>query len=227
MAAAVTLYQSTIGKKVIMAVSGLILVGFVVAHIFGNLKIFEGREKFNNYGLFLRSVGAPLFANESLLWVARLVLLAAVGLHMLMAYQLVQRNNAGRQVRYARTNRVQASYASLTMRWGGVIILLFIVYHLLDLTFGVVNPAYEYGDIYNNVIASFSNPLVSIFYIVSMFAVGSHLYHGVWSMFQTLGLNSRLYTRLLRWVSIGVAAVVVLGAISIPIAVLTGILQHQ
>lgn len=225
MAAAVILYRSTIGKKVVMAVSGLILVGFVIAHMFGNLKIYEGPEKFNNYGLFLRAVGAPIFGSEQLLWIARIVLLAAVGLHMLMAWQLTQRNNAGRQTRYARNNHVQASYASLTMRWGGVIVLLFIIYHLLDLTFGTTNPRYIHGDVYNNVVASFSNPIVSGFYIISMLALGLHLYHGVWSMFQTLGLNSRLYTRLLRWVSILIAVAIVVGNISIPIAVLTGIVQ--
>jgi succinate dehydrogenase / fumarate reductase, cytochrome b subunit len=225
MAAAVTLYRSTIGKKVVMAVSGLILVGFVIAHMFGNLKIYEGPEKFNTYGLFLRSVGAPLFGSEQLLWIARLVLIAAVVLHMLMAWQLVQRNNAGRQTRYAKNKHVQASYASLTMRWGGVIILLFIVWHILDLTLGAVHPNYIHGDVYNNVIVSFSNPIVSGFYIISMLALGLHLYHGVWSMFQSLGLNSRTYSQLLRWVAIIITAAVVIGNISIPVSVLTGILH--
>ncbi len=144
---------------------------------------------------------------------------------MMMAWQLVQRNNAGRQTRYAKNNYVQASYASLTMRWGGIIILLFIVYHILDLTLGAVNPNYIHGDVYHNVIASFSLWYVSAFYIVAMLALGLHLYHGVWSMFQTLGLNSRLYTRLLRWVSIIIAAAIVVGNISIPLAVLTGIVR--
>src|SRR3954470_10677963 len=121
MATAVGMYRSTIGKKVVMALTGVILFGFVVAHMLGNLKIFLGREHINEYGLFLRQVGAPVFGNEQLLWIARIVLLVSVVLHMVAAYQLVQINHQSRPVRYARPGVVQASYASRTMRWGGII----------------------------------------------------------------------------------------------------------
>src|SRR4029453_19322421 len=140
MTGALTLYRSSIGKKAIMAVSGLIGIGFLVLHMYGNLKIFEGPEYFNTYAAGLRELGAPIFGHGHLLWIARLVLLGAVGLHILMAYQLTRQdlNGRPRQMRYAVKKDVQASYASRTMRWGGVILLLFIVYHIMNLTLGWV-----------------------------------------------------------------------------------------
>jgi len=221
MVSAVTLYRSTIGKKVVMALSGLILVGFVVAHMAGNLKIFQGAEKINAYGVFLREVGDPILGHEQALWIARLVLLAAVGLHIVAAYQLTRLDQASRPVAYARKKR-QTSYASRTLRWGGVIILLFIIYHLLHFTTGQAHPDFREGDVYHNVVVGFQYWYVSAFYIAAMIALGFHLYHGVWSMFQTLGLNSVRYNSLLRGVAVVTALAVVLGNISIPIAVLAG-----
>jgi len=232
MAAALTLYRTTIGKKVVMAVTGLILVGFVVAHMVGNLKIYTGAEHLNAYAGFLREVGEPIFPRETLLWIARLVLLGSVGLHIGAAYQLTRLDKASRPERYA-MKKVTTNYASRTMRWGGVIITLFIVYHILHFTLGQVGYApgvFQHGDAndgyqtYANVVIGFQNPLVSGFYIVAMVALGLHLYHGTWSMFQTLGLNSKKWNGLWRGVAIAVAIAVVLGNISIPIAVLTGLL---
>jgi succinate dehydrogenase / fumarate reductase, cytochrome b subunit len=232
MAAALTLYRTTIGKKVVMAVTGLILVGFVVVHMIGNLKIFTGAEHLNAYAGFLRTVGEPIFPRETLLWIARIVLLGSVGLHIAAAYQLTRLDNASRPQRYA-VKKVTTNYASRTMRWGGVIILLFIIYHLLHFTLGQVGYApgvFVHGDAdhgyetYANVVYGFQNPLVSGFYILAMLALGLHLYHGTWSMFQTLGLNSKKWNGLWRGLAIAVALAVVLGNISIPIAVLAGIL---
>ena len=230
MTGALTLYRSSIGKKAIMALSGLIGIGFLVLHMYGNLKIFEGPEYFNAYAAGLRSLGAPLFGYSHLLWIARLVLLAAVILHVVMAYQLTRQDLGGRprQIRYAVKKDVQATYASRTMRWGGVLLLLFIIYHIMNLTLGVVgygSDGFHPEDAYGNVINSFSNPLATIFYVIAMLALGLHLYHGFWSMFQTLGLNSYRTDRLLRILAGLVSAVLTLGFIAVPLAVLFGVVQ--
>jgi succinate dehydrogenase / fumarate reductase cytochrome b subunit len=233
MVSTLTLYRSTIGKKVVMALTGLILVGFVVVHMLGNLKIFLGAEAINTYAGFLREVGEPLLPYETLLWIARLVLLASVVLHITAATQLTLLDRASRPQRYA-VKKVTTSYAARTMRWGGVIIVLFIIYHILHLTLGRVGyapGAYRPEDpnngfqVYSNIVNGFSVWPVSLFYIVAMLALGFHLYHGVWSMFQTLGWNSRKWDGLLRGLAIAIAVGVVVGNISIPIAVLTGILK--
>lgn len=224
MAAAVTIYRSTIGKKVIMALTGFILVGFVVIHMVGNLKAFTGAEHLNEYGRFLRTVGAPVLPNETLLWVARIVLLGSVVAHIWAATQLTLLDRASRPQRYAFHKKQQATYASLTMRWGGVIVLLFIIYHILHFTTGTVHPNYVPGDVYHNLVSGFQVWYVSLFYILAMIALGFHLYHGVWSMFQTMGWNSRTWNGALRGLAIAIALVVALGNISLPIAVLTGIL---
>ena len=222
MAAVLGLYRSSIGKKVVMALTGFVLVGFVIAHMVGNLKAFQGPEKLNAYGVFLRDVGGPIFGHEQLLWIVRLVLLASVVLHIVAAVQLAHGELAARPVRYAYHKKVQATYASRTMRWGGMIILLFVIYHLLHFTVGAAHPSFRSGDIYHNLVSGFQVWYVSAFYIAAMIALGLHLYHGVWSMFHTLGLNNRTYNRLLRGTAGVVAGAVALGNISIPVAVLVG-----
>ena len=225
MAAAVTFYRSSIGKKVVMALTGLIMIGFVIAHMVGNLHTFEGAAQLNNYAVFLRTVGGPVLSYEQALWLERIVLLAAFVLHIVAAYQLTHQDLASRPVSYARHKIVQATFASRTMRWGGVFILLFVIYHLLDFTFGTVHPNFRPGDVYANVVGGFQNPLVSAFYIVAMIVLGLHLYHGTWSVFQTLGINSAKYNPFFRWLSIIVAVVVAGGMISVPLAVLVGLVR--
>jgi succinate dehydrogenase / fumarate reductase cytochrome b subunit len=225
------LWHTTIGKKVVMAISGFILFLYVLVHMWGNLKIYQGCIEphpcaINEYGVFLREVGNPLFANQQLLWLVRVILLVAVILHIWAAISLTQRDLAARPTGYKERHNVQANYASLTMRWGGVIILLFVIFHVLDLTTGTVNSAFVEGDIYNNVVSTFSRPIVSLFYILAMAALGMHLYHGLWSMFQTLGLNSRRSQQLWRNFAIIAAVILVAGDISIPIAVMAGLIQH-
>jgi succinate dehydrogenase / fumarate reductase cytochrome b subunit len=224
MTAALTLYRSSIGKKAVMAITGLIGIGYLILHMTGNLKIFQGPEHFNEYAEFLRTIGSPVIPERGLLWVIRLVLLAAVALHVTAAYQLTRMDRAGRPVRYAQLRPVQQSFASRTMRWGGVILLLFIVYHLLHFTLGAVHPAFVQGDAYRNVVSGFQIWWVTIFYIAAMLALGLHLYHGFWSMFQTLGLNNVTYTTLLRGLSILVALGISVGFVAVPIAVLFGVL---
>ena len=218
-------YRSAVGKKAVMAVSGVILFGFVLGHMIGNLKLYEGPQLLNSYAGFLRSVGTPALPTEGLLTIARLVLLVAVVLHMWAAWQLTQLNRQARPAEYARRDVVHTTYASRTMRWGGIIILLFVIYHLLDLTWGATNPDYIEKDVYHNVVASFSRWWISLFYIVAQVALGLHLYHGLWSMFQSLGWN---HPRFNRWRSAFAhvfAWIITLGNISFPLAVLTHVVR--
>jgi succinate dehydrogenase cytochrome b subunit len=220
--AVMTVWTSTIGKKAVMAVTGVVLVGFVFVHMVGNLKIYFGEEHFNAYAAFLRTMGAPLLLDEQALWTARIVLLVSVVLHILAAAQLTQRSWAARPQRYGRKDTVAATYAARTMRWGGVIVALFVVYHILHFTLGKVGFApgqFQPESVYHNVVAGFSVWYVSAFYIAAMLALGLHLYHGVWSMFQTLGVNAR-GNGVYQGLATALALVIVIGNISIPIAVL-------
>jgi succinate dehydrogenase / fumarate reductase cytochrome b subunit len=218
-------YKSAVGKKAVMAVSGIVLFGFVLVHMLGNLKLYEGPQLLNNYAGFLRSVGSPAVPPTGLLWVARLVLLAAVFLHMWAAWQLTLLNREARPADYARRDIVKTSYASRTMRWGGIIILLFVIYHLLDLTWGVTNPNYVEKDVYHNVVASFSRWWISLFYIVAQLALGLHLYHGLWSLFQSLGWNHPRFNRWRSGFAHAFAWIITLGNISFPLAVLAGLVR--
>ena len=236
MTGVLTLYRTSVGKKVIMAVTGFILVGFVAFHMYGNMKMYQGPEVFNAYAAGLREVGYPIFGHEHLLWVARLALLGAVVLHIWSATSLTLQsrkttaaNAVGGMRRYGEKKRT-TGYAAYTMRYGGVVIFLFILYHLAHLTFGAFYGQGQYqhpenGEyfVYNNVVVGFQNPLISGIYLITMIFLGLHLYHGVWSMFQTLGLNNTKYTGMLRGLAILVAVIVTLGNLSFPIAVMAGI----
>jgi succinate dehydrogenase / fumarate reductase cytochrome b subunit len=223
MAAALTLYRSSIGKKTIMALTGLIGIGFVVMHMVGNLKVFLGAQAFNDYAHFLREFGEPVLPYSTVLWIIRLVLLGAVALHILAAYQLTRQDWAGRPVRYARQKPVQATFASRTMRWGGVILALFIVYHIAHMTLGIVHPNFEEGNAYQNYVIAFQVWWVTLFYVLAMLALGLHIYHGFWSLFQTLGLNNRTYNQLLRGMALLIALVLVGGFLAPALAVLFGV----
>lgn len=223
-------YRSAVGKKAVMAVTGIILFGFVLVHMLGNLKLYEGPQVLNNYAGFLRSVGTPAVPASGLLWLVRIVLLVAVVLHIWAAWQVTMMSRASRPHAYGRRDYVAASYASRTMRWGGIIILLFVVYHLLDLTFGVLNPAYREPQndvyyVYTNVVASFSRPWVSAFYIVAQVALGFHLYHGMWSLFQSLGWNHPRFNAWRRGFATAFAWIITVGNISFPLAVLAGVIR--
>jgi len=218
-----SLYRSAIGKKAIMAITGLVLFGFVLVHMLGNLKLYQGPEKINAYGEWLREVGSPAIPHEGLLWIARLVLLGAVGLHILSATQLTLINLRARPKDYRDREAIQATYASRTMRWGGVIIALFVVYHLAHFTWGTVHPDFIPGDVYHNVVRGFQVWWVSAFYLVAQVALGFHLSHGLWSMFQSLGWwHSEADKDWRRTFAVTFALVITLGNISFPLAVLAG-----
>lgn len=225
MAWIVDFYRSAVGKKIVMAVTGILLFGFVIGHLLGNLKLYFGPESLNQYGVWLRTLGYPAFPNEMLLWIARIGLLAALILHTDAAVRLTLMNRRARPENYSLRNPVAATYAARTMRWGGVIVLLFIIYHLLDFTVGTVNPGFQHGNIYRNVVASFSKPWVSAFYILGNLALGFHLYHGLWSMFQSLGINNPNFNEWRRHFATAFAVLVTAGNLSFPIAVMMGFVK--
>ena len=227
-------WRSALGKKAVMAVTGIILFGFVLVHMIGNLKLYlgayasgehAGEYQLDIYGEWLREVMVPALPASAALWIARLVLLAAVGLHIWAAWSLSRKSWAARPKKYEVVERVQLDYAGRTMRWGGVIIALFIVYHLLHLTFGTVHPDFQPGRVYHNVVTGFEVWWVSVFYIVANVALGFHLYHGLWSLFQTLGWNHPRFNPWRRNFAIVFALVVTLGNVSFPLAVLTGLVS--
>lgn len=220
-----SLWRSTVGKKYVMAVTGLIWFGYLILHLWGNLKIYAGAGLINEYAAWLRTAGDPLFGYSQILWLFRIVLIPAFALHVWAAVQLTTRDNASRPVKYAARKNLESTIASRTMIYGGVFILLFVIYHLLDFTFGTVNPSYQEGNVYHNVVASFRVWPVSLFYILAMLAVGLHLFHGVWSLFQTLGWNNARTTRFVRNVATFLAMLLTLGNISIPLSVLAGVVH--
>jgi len=232
------LTQTTIGKKVIMAVTGLIGVGFVAFHMYGNLKAFEfmtGPEyanaevHFNAYAETLRTFGEPIFGYTHLLWIARLVLLAAVVLHVWAAYSLAQESYEARTTKYVEHKKLRATLASSYMRVGGTILLVFIIFHLAHFTWGIpgIHPNFIPGEAYHNLVTGFQayGYAPAIIYILIMVFLGLHLYHGTWSMFQTLGLNNKDYTVPLRILAAVVAIVVTLGFIAVPLAVIVGLIS--
>ncbi|HTH63071.1 MAG TPA: succinate dehydrogenase cytochrome b subunit [Gemmatimonadales bacterium] len=219
------LTHTLVGKKVVMAVSGVILMGFVLGHMVGNLKVFQGPEHFDAYAEGLRTVGAPLLGRGQLLWAVRLVLIVAVVLHIAAAWAVTRASWAARPQGYHALRLVETTYAARTMRWGAVIILLFVIFHLLDLTFGRMNPSFLPGDPYHNVIATFGRVPVALGYIVAMGALCLHLYHGIESACQTLGLNHPRYNVWRRRIALGFSLVVAGGFIAVPIAVLAGVVR--
>ncbi len=221
MTRALAIYQSSVGKKAMMAVTGLIGVGFILGHMLGNLQAFPffgGAQALNEYAAFLRKT-------HGLLWVVRFVLLTAVVLHVVAAYQLTRQSWRSRPVSYNRWDAAASSYASRTMRWSGPILLLFIIYHLMHLTLGNAHPNFVEGDVYTNVVNGFRVWYVSAFYIVAQLALGLHLFHGFWSMFQSMGLNTPKYDGMLRTVASAFTLIVTAGNISIPVGVMMGIIR--
>jgi len=220
-------YRSAVGKKAVMAVTGIVLFGFVLVHMIGNFHLYEGAQHLNDYARFLRRVGSPALPPYAALWIVRLVLLIAVVLHMWAAWQVTMMSRAARPQAYAQRQAVHTSYASRTMRWGGVIILLFVIFHLLHLTTGTVHPGGPFveGDVYSNVVTGFRVWYVSLFYIVAQVALGFHLYHGLWSMFQSLGWNHPRFNLWRNGFAHAFAWIITLGNVSFPLAVLTGLVR--
>lgn len=218
------LYRSAIGKKYAMAITGMVFMAYVVAHTLGNLKLYLGSESMNRYAEWLRQVGEPALPATTVLWILRVLLIVCLVVHVHATWSLTRINRRARPTSYASKRNYQASdFASRTMRWGGVIVLLFIAFHLLDLTWGTANPGHIAGDPYQNVVTSFQRVPVSVVYIVANLALGLHLYHGAWSLFQSMGWNNPRINLWRRGFAIAFAALIVIGNISFPLAVLSGV----
>jgi succinate dehydrogenase / fumarate reductase, cytochrome b subunit len=213
---------SSIGRKVVMAVTGAVLLGFVLGHLIGNLQVYlpNGREAMNAYGVFLRHV-----LHGWALWALRGFLLLSVALHIWAAASLTLDSRGARRVGYRQRQWTESTYASRTMRWSGVIIFFFVIYHLMHFTIGNAHPSFIEGDVYHNFVSGFQSVPVSLFYIVAMIFLGLHIRHGFWSMFQTLGVSHPRYISLARAASWLFAAVIVVGNVSFPLAVLSGALK--
>ncbi len=212
------LWTATNGKKAVMAITGLVLVGFLFAHLAGNLGVFLGPKAFDTYAATIKSIPVVL-------WGARSVLLLSVGLHIWSALQLMSRNNAARPTAYVKKASVVSTYASRTMYISGPILALFIVYHLLHFTVGVGGTHFEEGKAYENLVAGFQVWYISVFYIVAMAMLCTHLFHGIWSMTQTLGFHHPKYTPRLRSAAKAIAIALFLGFASIPVSVMLGIIR--
>jgi succinate dehydrogenase / fumarate reductase cytochrome b subunit len=224
----VEFYRSAVGKKWVMALTGIMLMGFVFGHMIGNLKMYMGAAGFNHYGEFLRELFVPLLPRTVFLWLIRTGLATAFVFHIHSAYGLTRMNQRSRGPGYVQSRDWQAADAAgRSMRYTGVVIGLFLVFHLADLTWGTVNPDFVRGDVYRNVVATFQRPVVVVIYLVANVALGLHLWHGAWSMFQSLGVNNPRWNSWRRSFAIGFALVVTLGNLSFPIAAATGIVDKD
>jgi succinate dehydrogenase / fumarate reductase cytochrome b subunit len=232
----VDFYSTAVGKKYVMAITGIVGILFVIGHMIGNLKVYlgpiaEGDEvvyDIDYYGEFLREIAVPILPRTYFLWGVRLVLIGALLLHLHAAYTLTRLNRKARPVKYQTHRDYQAAnFASRTMRWTGIIVLLFIAFHLADLTWGIGGAEWVRGAVYFNIDQSLSRLPVAIFYILANIALGIHLFHGTWSLFQSLGWSNPRFNIWRRYLATGVATIVVLGNVSIPIAVQAGIIEFD
>lgn len=230
------IYQSAVGKKWVMALTGLGLIGFVVAHMLGNLKLWIGEvdhdgemvQDIDVYGEYLRELLVPLFPHGSVLWILRIGLIAMFALHIHSAYSLTLLNRASNMKYKHKSEWLASNFASQTMRYSGVIVLAYLVFHLADLTWGWTDALYaddgawEHGEVYNNLQGSLNNPIVAIFYIIANALLALHIFHGAWSMFQSLGINNPRYNAARRSFAAGLALLIFVGNVSIPISILAG-----
>jgi succinate dehydrogenase / fumarate reductase cytochrome b subunit len=215
---------NSVFKKVVMAVSGLVMLLYLIAHVVGNLKVFAGRESFNSYSEWIRTVGEPAVPNQTVLTIVRFVLIIAVVAHFWAAVSLWRQAKRARPQAYVTKKAVAQSYASRTMRWGGVIVLLFIVWHILDLTTGTVNPDGDASP-YDRLVASFSNPFSTAFYVLALILLGMHLRHGIWSATQTLGQSNKRRERTVNAFAIAFSTVLIAGFLLVPLSVLFGLVD--
>ena len=230
------IYQTAVAKKWVMAVTGLMLLGFVIAHMVGNLKLYigvvshgaEADYDANLYGEALRDLLVPIFPRTVLLWILRIGLVGAFGLHIHAMLSLTRMNRSSNRPYSSKRDWLAANFASRSMRVSGIIVLAYLVFHLADLTWGVI-PGYEFerGNVQSNIVGSLSNPIVAVFYIIANVLLSVHIFHGAYSMFQSLGVNNPNYNRMRRHIATGLALIILIGNVSFPIAVLTGIIDFD
>lgn len=225
------LYSTAVGKKYVMAISGIAMMGFVLFHMIGNLKMYMGAESLNHYAEFLKELLYPIAPKGVVLWILRGGLITMLALHLHAAWSLTRLNRHARAVKYQGPRDYQvAKFASRTMRWTGIIVLAYLVWHLLDFTFGTVNAVgtdgtFVRGEVYENVVRSLDRPVVAAFYVLANILLGIHLFHGAWSIFQSLGWNNPRFNNWRRAFATGFATIVVVGNVSFPIAVIAGIVK--
>ncbi len=223
----VEIYRSAVGKKYVMAITGIMLMGFVFAHMVGNLKMYLGAEHLNEYGEFLRELLVPILPRTVTLWLLRAGLAGAFVVHIAAAASLTRMNALARPVKYqSQRDYVAANFASRTMRVTGIIFALFLLWHLSDLTWGFANDGFVRGEVMRNLHASLGSWPAAI-YIVGNIALGIHLFHGGWSLFQSLGWNNPRFNRARQLFAAGFAALIVAGNLSFPIAWLSKILEYK
>lgn len=221
-------YRSSLGKKAVMAVTGVVMWGFVLLHMTGNLKYFSGgatpdaNAAINVYGEWLREVGYPLLPHSGALWLIRIALLVALALHVHAAYALTMMSRRARPQDYERRRKVQIGWAERSIRWSGVAILLFVVYHILHFTTGQAHHDFRAGDVYHNLESAFSVGWVAALYVIVTLLLGMHLYHGLWSMFQSMGWNHPRFNRWRRAFAVAFAVLITVGFIVVPLAIVTG-----
>ncbi len=227
----IDLYSTAVGKKYVMAISGIAMMGFVLFHMIGNLKMYMGASALDHYAEFLQELLYPILPKQVMLWILRGGLVTMLILHLHAAWSLTRLNRHARAVKYQGPRDYQvAKFASRTMRWSGIIVLAYLVWHLLDFTFGTVNAVgtdgtFVRGEVYNNVVRSLDRPLVAAFYVVANILLGIHLFHGSWSIFQSMGWNNPRFNNWRRAFATGFATIVVVGNVSFPIAVTAGIVK--
>lgn len=239
----VTLYRSSVGKKILMALSGLILFGFIAGHMTGNLKVLQGCSPaeagdhavglsvpgqtcaMDVYAEFLRDLGYPILPHGGFLWGFRILLLGAIAMHASAAFQLWRRSRAARPERYGASKDISFSYASRTMRWGGIILLLYVVYHLMHFTTGQAHTDFIAGGVHHNYVAAFQNPLVLFVYLIANAALCLHLFHGLWSATQTLGANHPRYNHLRRPIATAISLAIFFGFMTPPVLVFAGVVS--
>jgi succinate dehydrogenase / fumarate reductase cytochrome b subunit len=209
-------YRSTIGRKVVMAASGIVLVVYLLVHTAGNLLVFRGPQAINDYAHFLQSSAA-------LLWTVRIILLLSLGFHVHSAWTLSRDARTARPTEYRRLEKQTSGWPARSMGWGGVLLLLFVIYHILHFTTGTVHPRFVPGEVYDNLIAGFRVPAAAGFYLLAMVALGLHLRHGVWSVFQTLGVSHPHLSPLRRRLAVLLALLVPVGLAVIPLAIVLGL----
>lgn len=221
------LYQTAVGKKWVMAVTGLGLIGFVLAHMIGNMHLYEGPVEVHEYAEGLRDLGGDLIPRTYILWAMRVGLLGMFVLHIHSAVSLTAMNDLNRNKYQSKQDFAAANFASRSMRWTGPILSLFVLYHLADLTWGWWSDDWVRGDPYGNVDRSLSNLPVAIFYVVANIALALHLFHGIFSMFTSLGVNSPKLNNVRRPLAAGIAGLILLGNLSIPIMVQAGVIEEE
>ena len=212
-------YRAAIGKKIVMGVTGLIGIGFVIVHMAGNLLAFRGQEAINAYAHFLASTG-------ELLWLLRIVLIVSVILHVIAAYQLTMQNRAARPKGYVDRETQVSTWAARTLRWGGVLLLIFIILHILHFTNPGWRPkgVFDKADVYTNIVMSFRIWWITLFYVIAMISLGLHIYHGAWSSVRSIGLAQPKQRPLHRTVALGIALILWLGFTAVPVAVFAGLI---